>query len=192
MFKETTKPISDSLSNFTGGEKVASRVRDAHPRLRAPPHRTRACLEHTALNFSETRPRAPGARAGKASGTQTVRRVTGTQYHTDFSERAVPLRRRRQQHMGFAVTRGIARANYSTRATRFGVGCSTCALKFNNLSVGNPTSAATRVEPRPARRALFGGSGGGVFSACVFYKQITGFIYKRQFIYHGPATEFDG
>ena len=26
----------------------------------------------------------------------------------------------------------------------------------------------------------------------MFYKQITDFIYKRQFIYHGPATEFDG
>ena len=26
----------------------------------------------------------------------------------------------------------------------------------------------------------------------MFYKQITDFIYKRQFIYQGPATEFDG
>jgi hypothetical protein len=29
-------------------------------------------------------------------------------------------------------------------------------------------------------------------SAGVFYKQITDFIYKRQFVYNGPATEFDG
>src|SRR5262249_50288494 len=36
----------------------------------------------------------------------------------------------------------------------------------------------------------FGNS--GVFSAGVFYKAISDFIYKRQFIYQGPATEFDG
>jgi len=31
-----------------------------------------------------------------------------------------------------------------------------------------------------------------VLSGGIFYKQITDFIYKRQFVYHGPATEFDG
>ena len=69
--------------------------------------------------------------------------------------------------------------------------CSTCALKFSNLSVGNPD-----LQPQHAWNVdllgerYFGAS--GVFSAGVFYKDITDFIYKRQFIYEGPATEFDG
>ncbi len=195
MFKETTKPISDSLSNFTGGEKVASAYAMHtldYGRLR---FNAGLRLEHTALNFSGNAATTPASAPGKASGTQTVRRVTGTQDYTDlFPSAQFRYAVDDNSNVRFAVTRGIARANYSDLAPHVsGLVCSTCALKFNNLSVGNPD-----LQPQHAWNLdvlgehYFGGSGGGVFSAGVFYKQITGFIYKRQFIYHGPATEFDG
>ncbi|MEP6999940.1 MAG: TonB-dependent receptor [bacterium] len=91
-----------------------------------------------------------------------------------------------------AVTKGIARANYSDLAPHVsGTVCASCALRFNNLSVGNPD-----LKPQHAWNAdllgehYFGST--GVLSAGVFYKQITDFIYKRQLVYNGPATEFNG
>ena len=94
--------------------------------------------------------------------------------------------------MRFAVTKGIARANYSDLSPHVsGQICSTCALKFTNLSVGNPD-----LKPQHAWNVDLLGEhyigASGVFSVGVFYKSITDFIYKRQFVYHGPATEFDG
>ena len=163
-------------------------------RLRALPHQRWAfALEHTAVRLLRQRGHTPASAPGKASGTQTVRRVTGTQNYTDlFPSAQIRYAVDDNSNLRFAVTRGIARANYSDLAPHVsGMVCSTCALKFNNLSVGNPDlkpQHAWNVDLLGER--YFGAS--GVFSAGVFYKQITDFIYKRQFIYQGPATEFDG
>jgi TonB-dependent receptor len=193
MLKETTKPISDSLSNFTGGEKVASAY--AMHTLDYGSLRINAGLrlEHTAVNFSGNAATTPASAPGKASGTQTVRRVDGTQDYTDlFPSAQLRYAVDENSNLRFAVTRGIARANYSDLAPHVsGLVCSTCALKFNNLSVGNPD-----LKPQHAWNVdllgehYFGAD--GVFSAGVFYKQISDFIYKREFVYQGPATEFDG
>jgi TonB-dependent receptor len=193
MLRETTKPISDSLSNFTGGEKVASGYAMHTLDYGALRINAGLRLEHTALNFTGNAATTPANDAGKASGTQTVRRVTGTQNYTDLFP-SVQLRYATDENSNvrFAVTRGIARANYSDLSPHVsGLVCSTCALKFSNLSVGNPD-----LKPQHAwnldllGERYFGAS--GVVSAGLFYKQITDFIYKRQFIYHGPATEFEG
>ncbi len=193
MFKETTKPITDSLSNFTGGEKVASAY--AMHTLDEGPFRLNVGLrmENTALNFSGNAATTPASAPGKASGPQTLRRVTGAQNYTDiFPSAQVRYAVDDNSNLRFAVTRGIARANYSDLAPHVsGQVCSTCALKFNNLTVGNPD-----LKPQHAWNVdllgehYFGSS--GVLSAGLFYKQITDFIYKRQFVYQGPATEFDG
>jgi TonB-dependent receptor len=193
MFKETTKPISDSLSNFTGGEKVASAYAMHtidHGALRI---NAGLRLENTDLSFSGNDAATPASAPGKTTGPQTVHRVTGTQNYTDLFP-SVQLRYAvdDNSNLRFAVTRGIARANYSDLAPHVsGQLCSTCALKFSNLSVGNPD-----LKPQHAwnldllGERFFGAS--GVLSGGIFYKQITDFIYKRQFVYHGPATEFDG
>jgi TonB-dependent receptor len=193
MFKETTKPITDSLSNFTGGERVGSAY--AMHTIDRGPFRLNAGvrIEHTDLTFSGNAATTPATTVGKASGPQMVRRVDGAQSYTDvFPSAQIRLETDASTNVRFAVTRGIARANYSDLAPHVaGQVCSTCALKFTNLSVGNPD-----LKPQHAWNVdllgehYFGAS--GVLSAGVFYKQITDFIYKRQFVYHGPATEFDG
>ncbi len=193
MLKETTKPLSDSLSNFNGGEKVASAY--AMHTVDHGPFRLNVGLraEHTDESFSGNVASTPASAPGKPSGPQTVRRVTDTQGYTDFFPSAqIRYAIDENSNLRFAVTRGIARANYSDLAPHVsGQVCAACALKFNNLSVGNPDlkpQHALNVDLLGER--YFGAS--GVFSAGVFYKQITDFIYKRQFIYQGPATEFDG
>jgi TonB-dependent receptor len=193
MLKETTKAISDSLSNFNGGEKVASAY--AMHTLDHGPFRLNAGLrlEHTAVSFSGNDASTPASAPGKTTGPQTVHRVTATENFTDlFPSAQIRYALDDNSNLRVAVTRGIARANYSDLAPHVsGQICSTCALKFSNLSVGNPD-----LKPQHAwnydllAERYFGFD--GVFSAGVFYKQITDFIYKRQFVYHGPATEFDG
>ncbi|MGH7620323.1 MAG: TonB-dependent receptor [Gemmatimonadaceae bacterium] len=193
MLTETTKPISDSLGNFNGGEKVASLY--AMHTLDHGPFRLNLGLraEHTAVDFSGNVASTPASTPGKPTGAQTVHRVTATQDYTDlFPSAQMRWALDDDSNLRLAVTRGIARANYSDLAPHVsGQICSTCALKFSNLSVGNPDlkpQHAWNVDLLGER--YFGST--GVFSAGVFYKQITDFIYKRQFIYQGPATEFDG
>jgi TonB-dependent receptor len=193
LLKETTKPISDSLSNFNGGEKVASVY--GMNTIDHGPFRLNVGLraEHTDERFSGNVASTPANTSGKASGPQTVRRVTDTQSYTDlFPSAQIRYAVDDNSNLRLAVTRGIARANYSDLAPHVsGLVCSTCALKFSNLSVGNPD-----LKPQHAWNVDLLGEhyigSSGVLSAGVFYKQITGFIYKRQFIYQGPATEFDG
>ncbi|MEP6494157.1 MAG: TonB-dependent receptor [bacterium] len=193
MFKETTKPISDSLGNFTGGEKVASAYAMHtldHGALRV---NLGVRLENTAVSFSGNAATTPASVTGQPTAPQTVRRVNGTQNYTDlFPSAQLRYALDDNSNLRFAVTRGIARANYSDLAPHVsGQVCSTCALKFSNLSVGNPD-----LKPQHAWNLdvlgehFFGAS--GVLSGGVFYKEISDFIYKRQFIYHGPASEFDG
>lgn len=193
MWRETTKPISDSLGNFTGGERVAAAY--MMQTVDRGPLRINVGLraENTALRFSGNVATTPADSTGRANGTQTVRRVTDTQNYTDlFPSMQMRYAFSADGNVRFAVTRGIARANYSDLSPHVsGEVCSTCALKFSNLSVGNPD-----LKPQHAWNVDLLGEqyigNTGVFSAGVFYKQITGFIYKRQFIYNGPATEFDG
>lgn len=191
--KETTKAISDSLSNFNGGEQVASayamHVVD-HGAFRL---NLGLRAEHTDESFSGNVASTPASAPGKTTGPQTVRRVTDRQSYTDlFPSAQIRYALDDASNVRLAVTRGIARANYSDLAPHVsGQVCSTCALKFSNLSVGNPD-----LQPQHAWNVdllgehYFGSS--GELSAGVFYKSISDFIYKRQFVYHGPATEFDG
>ncbi|MEP6730681.1 MAG: TonB-dependent receptor [bacterium] len=193
MFKETTKPISDSLSNFSGGEKVTALF--AMQTVDRGPFRinTGLRMENTAVHFTGNAATTPADATGKASGPQTVRRVTGTQNYTDLFP-SVQLRYETDAatNLRFAVTKGIARANYSDLSPHVsGTLCSTCALKFTNLSVGNPDLKPQHAWNIDLLGEHYIGSS-GVFSMGVFYKQITDFIYKRQFVYQGPATEFNG
>lgn len=193
LFKETTKSVSDSLSNFTGGEKVAAgyvmNTVDVG-RLRI---NTGLRLENTAVHFSGNVASTPGDATGKATGPATLRRVNGTQNYTDLFP-SVQLRYEvdTASNLRFAVTRGIARANYSDLAPHLtGEVCPSCALKFSNLSAGNPDLKPQHAWSVDALAEHFISST-GVLSAGVFYKKVTDFIYKRQFIYNGPATEFAG
>ncbi len=187
QFTETTKPLSDSLSNFNGGEKVAAAY--AMNTIDQGPLRINVGLrlENTVENFSGNTLTTP------ATGPQTVRRVTGSQNYTDlFPSVQVRYAMSDNANLRVAVTRGIARANYSDLAPHTaGTVCASCATRFGNLSVGNPD-----LKPQHAwnydvlGEQYFGQT--GIFSFGVFYKQITDFAFKRQFVYQGPASEFNG
>ncbi|MEP6999941.1 MAG: TonB-dependent receptor plug domain-containing protein [bacterium] len=84
LWKETTKPISDSLSNFNGGEKVAALF--AMHTVDAGALRVNVGLraEHTDVNFSGNVASTPADASGKATGPQTVHRVDGTQNYMDL------------------------------------------------------------------------------------------------------------
>lgn len=187
IFKETTKPISDSLNNFSGGEKVTSVYAMNTADIGALRINTGLRVEQTSVNFSGNVATTP------ASGPQTVRRVNGTQNYTDlFPSVQVRYAVSPNSNVRVAVTRGIARANYSDLAPHTsGTICDACKLRFGNLSVGNPD-----LKPQHAwnfdalGESYFGAT--GVFTFGVFYKQITDFAFRRHFVYHGPATEFDG
>ena len=187
QFKQTTKPISDSLSNFSGGEKVASAYAMNtfdHDALRL---NLGLRAENTAVSFSGNVATTP------LTGAQTVRRVTGTQNDTDlFPSAQLRYALTDDANLRFAVTRGIARANYSDLAPHTsGSLCTGCATRFNNLSVGNPDLKPQHAWNFDVLGEKFVGSS-GIFTFGVFYKQITDFVFRRQFVYQGPATEFNG
>jgi TonB-dependent receptor len=193
LFKSTTKPVSDSLANFTGGEKVTAAFAMQTWDVGALRINTGLRLENTAVNFSGNVATTPGDANGKATGPATVRRVTGSQNYSDLFP-SVQLRYALDDasNLRFAVTRGIARANYSDIAPHLsGEICPSCKTKFSNLSAGNPD-----LKPQHAWNVDLLGehyiNGEGVITAGVFYKKISDFIYKRQFVYNGPATEFAG
>jgi TonB-dependent receptor len=135
----------------------------------------------------------PGDSTGKATGPATIRAVPGTQSYTDLFP-SVQLRYAAtpSTNVRVALTRGIARANYSDLAPHVsGEVCAGCERKFSNLSAGNPDLRPQHAWNVDLLGEHFIGSS-GVLTGGVFYKAISDFIYRRQFVYQGPATEFDG
>lgn len=187
LFKESTKPISDSLSNFTGGEKVTSAYVMNTADVGALRINAGLRIEQTNVDFTGNVATTP------ATGAQTVRRVKGSQnYHDVFPSVQLRYAVTPDANLRFAVTRGIARANYSDLAPHTsGTICDACKLKFSNLSVGNPDLKPQHAWNYDALGEQYIGRT-GVLTFGVFYKQITDFAFKRHFVYHGPATEFDG
>lgn len=193
LFANATNPVKDSLGNFTGGEKVGAAFAMQTWDVGALRVNTGLRLENTEVNFSGNVATTPANASGQATGSATVARVTGTQNYTDLFP-SVQFRYAVDDasNVRFAVTRGIARANYSDIAPHLsGEICASCQTKWSNLSAGNPD-----LKPQHAWNVDLLGehfiNSDGVVSAGVFYKKITDFIYKRQFVYNGPATQFDG
>ena len=193
LFVESTKPFTDSLANFTGGEKVTSAYAMSTLDKGALRVNVGLRLENTAVNFSGNNQSTPGDATGKVTGPATLHRVTGTQNYTDlFPSVQVRYAIDENTNFRFAVTKGIARANYSDLAPHVaGEVCQSCALKFSNLTTGNPN-----LKPQHAWNVDMLGehyiNSTGILSGGVFYKKITDFIFKRQIVYSGPATEYAG
>jgi TonB-dependent receptor len=193
QFRTTTNAVRDSLSNFTGGEKVAAAYAMQTWDLGAFRLNTGLRLENTAVTFNGNVATTPADASGKATGPATLRRVPGSQNYTDLFP-SVHLRYAMDGETNFrvAVTRGIARANYSDLAPHLsGEICSSCKTRFGNLSAGNPDLKPQHAWSVDVLGEHYLGAN-GVFTAGAFYKQISDFIYQRQFVYNGAATEFAG
>ena len=185
-FTDKTNYTRDQLGSYTGGETIYSAY---------AMHTADAGALHVNLGLraEATRSDYTGHVATKTTTGTAVSTTPGSQRYLDLFP-SVQLRYALSERgdLRLAVTRGIARPNYIDLAPHLtGTVCAACATSFGNLSAGNPD-----LKPQHAwnfdllaERYL---TRGGLASAGLFYKKITGFIYDRDFVYDGPVTEFDG
>jgi TonB-dependent receptor len=134
------------------------------------------------------------AASDSATGTTTVSQVSGTQNYTDVFP-SVQLRYAADQNTNvrIAVTRGIARPNYSDLAPQLQGNVDTIYRhQYSNLSAGNPNLKPQRAWNYDLLVERFLPSLSGVLTAGVFYKSLTDVILTRDFIYQGPFTPFVG
>lgn len=189
LFKDVTNVVRNQVGSFRGGETVYSgygmNTTDVGP-LRV---NLGLRLEATRASFTgnvASRPRT-------AAGAYVVTSVPGTQHYVDlFPSAQLRYALDPRSNVRLAVTRAIARPNYIDLAPHLqGDVCAGCATNFNNLTSGNPD-----LTPQHAWNYDLLGEhffpGAGVVSGGVFYKQISDFIYLRNFVYQGPVADFQG
>ena len=129
-----------------------------------------------------------------ASGPYTINTVSGSQNYTDVFP-SVQLRYgvAPNTNVRVAVTRGIARPNYSDLAPSLRGNVNTIyKLQYSNLSAGNPNLRPQRAWNYDLLIERFLPSFGGVLTGGVFYKSLSDVILTRDFIYQGPYTPFVG
>jgi TonB-dependent receptor len=193
QFTNATNVAKNALGSFSGGEKVAAAYIMNSADF-GPMHvNVGLRMENTAVNFTGSVATTPGDSAGHKTGPAVLSPVTGSQNYTDlFPSLQLRYAVDDRSNVRFAVTRAIARANYSDLSPHLsGEECAACKFNFGNLSAGNPD-----LRPQHAWNFDLLGeryiSSSGIFSAGVFYKEITDFIYRRQFVYSGPISDFTG
>ena len=193
LFSNQSNTVRNSLSSFTGGEKIAAAYLMNSVDIGALHVNAGLRVENTAVTFTGNVATTPGDSTGRKIGPAVLTPVTGSQNYTDlFPSLQLRYEVDEATNLRFAVTRAIARANYSDLSPHLsGETCPSCKLKFTNLSAGNPNLRPQHAWNVDLLAEHFIGAT-GVLSAGVFYKQITDFIYRRQFVYHGPVSDFIG
>jgi TonB-dependent receptor len=186
-FDDKTNALSDSSRNFSGTERITS----------AYAMNTRqvgALMVNVGVRVEQTHDDYTGnVLTADSTGARVLSKTSGTKDYVDVFP-SVQLRYEitPRSNLRLAVTRGIARPNYSDLAPHLsGEVCANCAHQFNNLSAGNPDLHAQHAWNYDLLYANYF-TPTSVFSAGVFYKQINDFIYDREFVYNGPVTEFQG
>lgn len=126
---------------------------------------------------------------GAVAGITTV---PGSQTYTDlFPSAQLKYNVGSGTDVRVAVTRGIARPNYSSLAPSLQGTIGGSKSNPSNLSSGNPDLKPQHAWNYDLLVEHFFPSV-GVISGGVFYKSITDFIFSRTFVYNGPVTEFNG
>lgn len=118
--------------------------------------------------------------------------IPGTQSYTDFFP-SVQLKYglAPRTDVRLAVTRGIARPDYSSLAPSLQGTLGGSRSDPANLMVGNPNLKPQHAWNYDILAEHFLPSV-GVISAGVFYKTLTDFIFNQNFVYAGPVTAFTG
>jgi TonB-dependent receptor len=192
-FTNSTNAARDSTESFSGSERVMAAYGMGTTDFGALRMNVGLRLEQTHTTYTGHVATTPADANGNKTGPAVITTVPGSQDYLDLFP-SVQLRYATSpsSDFRFAVTRAIARPNYSDIAPHLtGEECASCARKFNNLSSGNPN-----LKPQHAWNfdALYEDylPSSGIISGGVFYKRISDFIYDREFVYNGPVTEFDG
>lgn len=149
---------------------------------------------YTGLRLENTRSAYTGHVVTKDTGGAItgIQTVPGTQAYTDiFPSVQVKYSFAPGTDARIAVTRGIARPDYSLLAPSLQGVPGGNRSNPANLTAGNPD-----LKPQHAWNYDFLVEhffpSVGVISGGVFYKSVTDFIFNRTFVYNGPITAFKG
>ncbi len=134
------------------------------------------------------------AASDSATGNTTVSPLSGAQNYADvFPSAQLRIAADQNTNVRIAVTRGIARPNYSDLAPSLqGNVNAIYQHDYSNLSAGNPNLRPERAWSYDLLIERFLPSLGGVISGGVFYKALSNVILTRNFTYQGPYAPFDG
>lgn len=186
-FANRSNVVRNALSSFNGSERIyagyVSNTMTAGP------------LElYLGLRLENTHAAYTGHVVSKDT-TGTVNGITtvpGAQTYTDlFPSAQIKYSVTPSTDVRVAVTRGIARPNYSSLAPSLQGTLGGSKSNPSNLSSGNPDLKPQHAWNYDLLVEHFFPSV-GVISGGVFYKSITDFIFQRNFVYSGPVAEFAG
>jgi TonB-dependent receptor len=186
-FADNSDPVRNALAGFNGSERIyAGYAMNTieYGRLRL----------NVGVRVEATRSAYIGHVAATDSNGTTVSLVNGSQNYADvFPSTQLRYAADQNTNIRVAVTRGIARPNYSDLAPHLqgNIGA-IYKNQYSNLRAGNPDLKPERSWNYDLLIERFLPGSGGVVSGGVFYKSLSNVILDRNFIYQGPMTEFDG
>ncbi|MGA9838325.1 MAG: TonB-dependent receptor [Gemmatimonadaceae bacterium] len=187
LFADKTNTLGDSSNSFSGSERIVAAY-VMNTKQMGP------LMVNVGVRVEQTHDDYTGHVLATDAGGNTGLSVTsGTKDYVDvFPSLQIRYAIDASSDLRFAVTRGIARPNYSDLVPYLnGQVCTACTHDFTNLSAGNPNLHAQHAWSYDILYANYF-TPTSVFSAGLFYKQITDFIYTREFVYNGPVSQFDG
>jgi TonB-dependent receptor len=187
QFTDVTNTVRNSLATFSGSEKIyAGYVSNT---FEVGSMQVYVGLRAEIAQVNYTGHVVTEDTLGNVVGMSSV---PGSQTNTDFFP-SVQLRQKIDGNTDWrlAVTRGIARPNYSQLAPSLQGTLDGSKANSANLTSGNPSLRAQHAWNYDVMIEHFFPSV-GVVSAGVFYKDISDFIFNKTFIYNGPVTAFDG
>ena len=186
-FVNGTDTVRNALGSFSGAEKIyaaylSSTLRTGHVEwyLGLRVENTRSGYSGHAITL---------AADGSVGGIQSV---DGSRTYTDlFPSAQAKLALGEQTDVRVAVTRGIARPDYSSLAPSLQGSLGGSKSDPANLHTGNPDLRAQHAWNYDVIVEHFFPSV-GVISGGVFYKSLTDFIFNKTFLYNGPIAAFAG
>jgi TonB-dependent receptor len=187
QFRNQTNTLGDSSNSFSGSERILAAY-VMNTKQYGP------WMINIGLRVEQTHDDYAGhVLTTDSTGNTGLSTTSGTKDYTDlFPSVQIRYAINATSNFRVAVTRGIARPNYSDLVPYLnGQVCTACTHDFANLSAGNPNLHAQRAWNYDVLYANYF-TPTSVFSAGFFYKQISDFIYTREFVYSGPVTQFDG
>ncbi len=186
-FENKSNIVRNELASFDGSERVYSGY--VSNTMTTGPVQLYLGLRLENTHTSYTGHAIQQDTSGVVSG---ITKVPGTQTYSDlFPSAQIKYDVTPGTDVRVAVTRGIARPNYSSLAPSLQGTLGGSKANPSNLSSGNPDLKPQHAWNYDLLVEHFFPSV-GVLSGGVFYKSISGFIFNRTFIYNGPVTAFDG
>ncbi len=186
-FDDQTDTLGNQLASFTGSEKIYAgylmNTTEFGP-----------MLVNIGLRVEQTNDTYSGNAVTQDSlGNTFVTPVAGSSSYADwFPSLQLKYSTESNWNYRFAVTRGIARPNYSDLAPSLsGVADPALINDYSNVSAGNPDlKAQTAWNYNVMVEHFFRNV--GILSGGIFYKQISNFIFTRNFRYAGPYAPLVG